>query len=254
MNAVVHLLNCLQKQVNVYTPPGEGKELLTKQAYDLVLDLFKSKTDAQEQNQIAEYVVNFIPDSETVVSFLEKGTVVGPDGDAVHSEYKLTEQQRHKLVARIHSTHEVDSETQEKFLKANSTEKSFTEKLLELSCDCANPKNKEKWWALFLDGTKYSKEEYMHAMDWFYSSSPESLMTEYADQFFDNLDEIFKTKHRDYAEVFITYLRPIQLGRQQDRDRLQKLFDSADEDRTHYRKMLMIAIEDLDDIISKRQA
>ena len=124
---------------------------------------------------------------------------------------------------------------------------------MEISVDAAKPENKDKWWELFLDGTKYSKEEYGAAMNWFYSSNQQKLMTEYADKFFENIDDIFKNKHRDYAEFFIQLLCPIKLGREQDKDRLEELYAAADEDRTHFKKYLKIAIEDLEDIISKRK-
>ena len=90
-------------------------------------------------------------------------------------------------------------------------------------------------------------------MNWFYSSNQVGLMEEYGDKFYDSLNDIFKNKHRDYAEEFITRLRPIRLAREEDLKKLEDIYEAAEEDRTHFKKYLKITIEDLEDIISKRK-
>lgn len=90
-------------------------------------------------------------------------------------------------------------------------------------------------------------------MSTFYSSDPQGLMLEYGDKFYDVIDKIFETKHRDYAQEFIFYLIPIKLGRVEDVAKLEKIYNQAHEDRTHFRKLIKMNIEDLQDIIAKRQ-
>jgi hypothetical protein len=81
---------------------------------------------------------------------------------------------------------------------------------------------------------------------------PEHEKAKYAQEFCENIDEIFSTKHRDYAQEFIVHLNPIDLGRDSDREILEKIFEGANENRTHFRKYLKIVLEDHEDIISKR--
>jgi hypothetical protein len=104
-----------------------------------------------------------------------------------------------------------------------------------------------------LDGTRLSKDEYASAMKWFYYSIPNAKVSEFAENFFSVIEDIFSTKHRDYAEVFMTTLCPVKFGRKEDKKNLEKIYASVDEERTHFRKLLKIAIEDLEDIISKRK-
>ena len=125
--------------------------------------------------------------------------------------------------------------------------------MLEIACDAAKLENKEKWWKDFLDGTRLSKDEYASAMKWFYHSIPTERKPEFADKFFESVEEVFSTKHRDYADVFMTTLCPVKLGRKEDKEQLEKIYAGVDEDRSHFRKLLKNAIEDLEDIISKRK-
>ena len=99
-----------------------------------------------------------------------------------------------------------------------------------------------------------SKDEYAQAMKWFYEPSKSENMKKYADKFFSNIDNIFKDKHRDYAEKFIVNLQPLDLGREEDKEAFEKLYNSTDISRSHFRKYLKIAIEDLEDIIVKRKS
>jgi len=127
----------------------------------------------------------------------------------------------------------------------------YSSKILSISCDAAQPGNKEKWWNEFLDGTQRSKDEYVAAMNWFYSSDPVKLREQYSDKFYSCIDTIFSTKHRDYAEVFMANLKPINLARKSDIEKLEKIYSATHEDRTHFRKMTKIAIEDMEDIQAK---
>lgn len=156
------------------------------------------------------------------------------------------------MLAKTYSTNEVEKELKEKHYNDLTWANGYKEKLVKLSCDAAQPENKEEWWKKFLDGTELSKDEYVAGMQWFYSSDPQALMTEYSEQWFEHIDTIFATKHRDYAEVFFINLKPISLGRKEDLEQLEKIYSQVDEDRTHFRKLLKMAIEDLEDIIAKR--
>ena len=104
-----------------------------------------------------------------------------------------------------------------------------------------------------MDGTKMSKDEYAQAMAWFYCPAKEKIMEKYADKFFASVDDIFANKHRDYAERFIVNLQPLGLGREEDKEKFEKIYNSTNPERSHFRKYLKIAIEDLEDIISKRK-
>ncbi|CAI2382602.1 unnamed protein product [Moneuplotes crassus] len=252
MNAVEVLLNSISKYNFSYTKPADKAEAY-QASYELALELFKKTENQHDRNSISEYVVRFLSSKTQAVQFLEKNTILDSNGNPVHEDFELTQVSRHYLITSIHSTHEINAEVKQKFLEANTASKTFEEKKLEIACDAANPDNKEKWWNSFIDGTEYSKEEYCAAMDWFYSSSSEILMAEYAPKFFENLNLVFQTKHRDYAEEFITRLCPINLGREEDKQKLDDLYQAAEEDRTHYKKYLKIASEDLADVISKRQ-
>lgn len=83
MNAVVHLLDTLSIQAFKYTKPGETRKEFLREVFDLTLQLFKSKDDQQDKNQIASYVVSFVPDNYMALKFLEYNSIVDRDGNKV---------------------------------------------------------------------------------------------------------------------------------------------------------------------------
>lgn len=252
INAIEFVLMSIQTQLFVYMAAGEEQKSLLSKVFDLTLDLFNSRKETNDKILITNYLVRFLPKSELAFVYLTKGTVTNGAGDIQEEGFILTENQKHILLAKTFSNDSIDLAQKQKFLTEFTADGSYRGKLLEISCDAAQQSNKASWWEQFLDGTKMSKDKYVTAMCTFYSGDAHKNMTEYVDRFYDNLDSIFKNKHRDYAQAFITNLNPIALGRKGDLERMQKMYDETDPDRSHFRKYLKLAIEDLEDILSKR--
>jgi hypothetical protein len=97
-----------------------------------------------------------------------------------------------------------------------------------------------------------SKNEYVAAMRRFYESNSTNTLEKYATRFYENIETIFKTKHRDYAEVFMEYLVPIDLARDEDKENLLAILERTDKSNTHFIKLLKLKIESVERMILMR--
>ena len=247
INAISNVLLNLRTQLSFYMLPGDEKDKLNSEVYDLTVEIFSSRTEKHDQNLVAEFLLTFLPDPKLIIEYLSETADV-----LVKANYNLTTAQKRRLLVSAYANPSIDEKIKSKFYEELAEGKGYEEELLQIACDAAQEKNTEKWWNNFLDGTKMSKDKYVEAMETFYASNPFKIMEEYADRFYAEIDGIFLNKHRDYAEAFLDNLIPLKLGRQHDLENLQKIYESVDIDRSHFRKCLSIKIEDLEDIISKR--
>jgi aminopeptidase N len=115
MNAIVQLLTNLEKYTFRYTQPGEERVEFTHKVFDIVIDLLKSKTDRQDQNQIANFAVDFVPSDKLAFEYLQKGTICDQNGKVVIEGYKLTFEQKASLMPRIYSSKEIEENLREDF-------------------------------------------------------------------------------------------------------------------------------------------
>lgn len=113
MNAVVQMLNSCQIYSNKYVKAGDEHKKFTEEAFDMVIGLFRSKSDPQDQNQVASYALSFIPDTNLALKYLQKDSVLDKDGEVVHESYHLTKSQKHQLLPMVYSSDDVDSVAKE---------------------------------------------------------------------------------------------------------------------------------------------
>jgi hypothetical protein len=178
-----------------------------------------------------------------MIKCLKTNTVIDQeDGTPILEDYFLTASQKKTLLLRSYQLGK-DSKVQQAIVKEFTKTKSYGQKLFEISIDTAKPENKEKWFNEYLDGSKMSKEEYLTSMTHFYYWNSQDILEKYANRFYENIETIFKTKHRDYAEIFITHLTPINLARPEDKEKLDEIYARTDSTNTHFRKMLNLQIE-----------
>lgn len=75
----------------------------------------------------------------------------------------------------------------------------------------------------------------------------------FGDKFFEDVEEVFKKHHRDYAQVFFKNLSPVFLGRQSDLDKLLHILERGIKtDNTHFINLLKDEIGLLEEIIQVR--
>lgn len=101
MHAVSFLLNTLVTQVFTYEKFGKGREALISECFDLIIELFKLKTNKQDSNLVATYVISFIPSSKLAYEFLKNNTVVDKHSKVLNADFQLTTSQKHTLLCHL---------------------------------------------------------------------------------------------------------------------------------------------------------
>lgn len=87
-------------------------------------------------------------------------------------------------------------------------------------------------------------------MTGFYNRSNLSQCELYATKYFEQIEFVKETYHRDYAQVFIKSLSPTFLGSQDHLDKFREILERVEKaDDSHFQNMLKDQIEELEEII-----
>jgi hypothetical protein len=70
-----------------------------------------------------------------------------------------------------------------------------------------------------------------------------------AAKFYSTIEDVFVTKHRDYAEAVFTSISPSSLGRDLDVKELKRILE-ANKNNTHFKNLLIAEIEKVETIMA----
>jgi len=88
---------------------------------------------------------------------------------------------------------------------------------------------------------------------WIYNSLSLTQQEHLAELYFDYLENVFKTLHRDYAEMVLTRLSPVFLGRTKDLTSFQNILTTVGSSNTHFANLLKGEIHSLSILIEQRK-
>ena len=87
----------------------------------------------------------------------------------------------------------------------------------------------------------------------FYNIEDEKQCAYFGAKFFTSVEEVFATKHRDYAEAFFANLSPTFLGDPTYKPQLEAILERAGKtDNTHFRNLLAEELENLEEALAIR--
>lgn len=88
----------------------------------------------------------------------------------------------------------------------------------------------------------------------FYNMDDPKTIEHFDDKFFDRVEHVFATSHRDYAEKFFVNLSPAFLCRTKYKARYEKVLERVKQtDNTHFIHLLQDEIESLEEMMFVRQ-
>ena len=105
--------------------------------------------------------------------------------------------------------------------------------------------HKKKVYQNMLDQNDYTVKTVEDAGKYIYCSLSFELMAELADIYYAQIHQVFKDKHRDYAEMVFTKLNPSFLGRQKDIDAHNSLLTEVGDSNNHLKNLILTQIQNI---------
>lgn len=115
-----------------------------------------------------------------------------------------------------------------------------------------DPISKKRIWDSYVKG-ELNQKQFKESSKHFYNIDDEAMCIEYGDKFFEVIEKIFSTQHRDYANTFFHNLSPTFLGRESYLDKYITMLERAIKtDNSHFINLLKDEIELLEEVIEIR--
>lgn len=127
--------------------------------------------------------------------------------------------------------------------------------LLEHGCLASIPEweHKKTTFTKMLQQDGFGVKTLEEAGKWIYNGLSLTQQEHLAELYFDYLETVFKTLHRDYAETVLVKLSPVFLGRAKDLTSFQTLLASVGDTNTHFAGLLRTEIHSLSILIEQRK-
>ena len=127
-------------------------------------------------------------------------------------------------------------------------------KRLKVRTAWSDEAEKEQLWKDYVEGKKYKQKEFGASASVFYNWRDEKMIRKFGERFFDDVEKVFETQHRDYAQTFFWRLLPVVLGEKKHVERMEEILKRTHEDRTHFRNLLKEGIADVESMIRMRES
>lgn len=177
-------------------------------------------------------------------NWIKEGAIILGD-----KRLEMTKLTRYILIQKAHACDFYTQEQKDQFFEnEKKIDYSVTDDLMYFGCEVMMPEKREKLWNDYIEGKRFNVETYKFSMPGFMTWRNEEVSGEYADKFMACIEQIFREKHRDYAERFFMSLSPAFLNREKDLNALKEILARTNQEQEpHFAKLLKREIQTMEE-------
>lgn len=234
---------------------AEDREQLTAEAFDVLLKKTQTTSNHSLRNVI---ITNMLPLASTkaqtsqLKKFLKDKAIPLAKKGASHP---LIKSQRYGILRSIFKDADIPQSEKDSLLaKEMKMDSSDVDELQKIRCQACLPtdENKAELWEAYIKKEKFSNQQFQYSSASFRNRSNKAQFMKYADLFFEKIDFVKTTYHRDYAEVFFQNLSPAAEGEPAHLAKfvaLHKAIAKKRPDDSHFLKLLGNEIQRMEETV-----
>jgi hypothetical protein len=219
----------------------EDKDTLRSQVFEVLMDKFYNIDQPSLRNFILNNTLSFATTDaqiEQLVQWLKAGSI-----PLKPRSHPFTKSQRYTILKQVFRMEKISRQEKDALLaKEMKIDYSDVDENQKIACMACLPEadSKAELWQKYLTQDAMSQENFSYSSAFFINSSDKEMCNKYADLFLSNMEEVKKTRHRDFAQIFFNNLSPAFLGKQEHLDSFKAMFDrtKAKNEDPHFIKLL----------------
>jgi len=205
--------------IMTYFIDGTEKKELSSKIFDALVKKIVVIPENSLRNFLLNRTVSYATSDQqvnTVLAWLKDGGRMPLT--CQQDPHMLTKAQRYMVLRIIFRGNDHAYEEKMALLEAEmKTDYSDVDEQQKQRCMACLPEeaNKSKLWDLYITNKELSQDMFDFSSGFFFDKSQEAHCEQYSQQFFEQVEMVFGTYHRDYSKIFFHNLSPTFMGKQE---------------------------------------
>lgn len=234
---------------------GDQKIQVYLSMFNCLLRKLEVTTDKSMLTLLSSYLFRCASGEQTdlLIKWLSVGSVCSETSIELAKIVPLNKAMRYQILKVLYKSGKQTPEERSKLLnlemKDNFSDYDAVQKNAVEASD-SSIATKERLWMAYVNNEKHfsSMPHFKASVQNFYNLEDETQCGHFGDKFFQSVESIFATKHRDYAESFFVNLSPAFLAHPSYKAKFEALLEKAKlTENTHFINLLEEEIERLEE-------